>query len=63
MGRPVPEGLLTLAGAKLILPGIVDRLTLTHIEALGGNEWVDQVARSDMHGSVFSTQRSTKHRG
>jgi len=40
-GNDVATGLLTLAGAKLILPGVGDPDTLDRIEKLCGKQWVE----------------------
>ncbi len=47
-GRDVANGLLTLFGAKLILPGLADADTLQCIEKLVGNHWIQQTSRSTM---------------
>jgi type IV secretion system protein VirD4 len=53
-GKEVADGLLTLAGAKLILPGLADADTLQRIETLVGNHWLQQVSRSEMSSGWFS---------
>jgi hypothetical protein len=50
----VADSLMTLAGAKLILPGVGDADLLKRIETLVGNEWVEQVSRSVMSSGWFS---------
>jgi type IV secretory pathway TraG/TraD family ATPase VirD4 len=52
--REVADSLLTLAGAKLILPGLGDAETLKSIETLVGNHWITQVSRSTMNSGWFS---------
>ncbi|HXA29331.1 MAG TPA: type IV secretory system conjugative DNA transfer family protein [Candidatus Angelobacter sp.] len=52
--REVADSLMTLAGAKLILPGVGDADLLKRIETLVGNEWVEQVSRSVMSSGWFS---------
>jgi type IV secretion system protein VirD4 len=52
--REVANSLMTLAGAKLILPGVGDADLLKRIETLVGNEWVEQVSRSVMSSGWFS---------
>jgi len=58
----VESGLLTLAGAKLVLPAIGDTDTLDRIEKLCGRAWV--IHESTTSGSML-TRRSnwTRHRG
>jgi hypothetical protein len=46
-GREVADGLLTLAGAKLVLPGVADTETLQRIETLAGKRWVEMISRSE----------------
>jgi type IV secretion system protein VirD4 len=46
-GKEVADGLLTLAGAKLILPGVADVDTLQRIETLAGKYLMQQVSRSE----------------
>jgi len=46
-GKEMADGLLTLAGAKLILPGVADVDTLQRIETLAGKYWMQQVSRSE----------------
>jgi type IV secretory pathway TraG/TraD family ATPase VirD4 len=63
-GREVADGLLTLAGTKLVLPGVADTDTLQRIEALAGKHWVHMISTSKMQGGGFwrdttwGTQRS-----
>jgi type IV secretion system protein VirD4 len=45
--REVADGLLTLVGAKLILPGLADAETLQRVETLVGNHWIQQTSRSE----------------
>lgn len=45
-GTHVADGLLTLAGAKLVLPGVADVPTLRRLEALAGTHWVRQRSRT-----------------
>jgi type IV secretion system protein VirD4 len=52
--REVADSLMTLAGAKLILPGVGDADLLKRIETLVGNAWVEQVSRSVTSGGWFS---------
>jgi type IV secretion system protein VirD4 len=52
-GREVSDGLLTLAGAKLVLPGVADTETLQRLETLIGKHWVKQVSHSDMRSGGF----------
>jgi type IV secretory pathway TraG/TraD family ATPase VirD4 len=52
--REVADSLMTLAGAKLILPGVGDADLLKRIETLVGNEWVEQVSRSLTSSGWFS---------
>ena len=52
-GRDVAEGLLTLAGAKLVLPGLADTDTLQRLETLIGKHWVEQVSRSETRSGGF----------
>ena len=52
-GRDVAAGLLSLAGAKLVLPGVGDTDTLQRLEALCGRQWVAQMSRTDTRGPGF----------
>jgi type IV secretory pathway TraG/TraD family ATPase VirD4 len=52
-GREVADGLLTLAGAKLVLPGLADTDTLQRLETLIGKQWTEQVSRSEMRSGGF----------
>lgn len=52
--REVADSLMTLAGAKLILPGVGDADFLKRIETLVGNEWIEQVSRSVTSGGWLS---------
>jgi len=52
-GREVADGLLTLAGAKLVLPGLADAETLQRLETLIGKHWIEQVSRSEMRSGGF----------
>ena len=52
--RDVADSLMTLAGAKLILPGVGDVDLLKRVETLVGNEWVEQVSRSVTSGGWLS---------
>jgi type IV secretory pathway TraG/TraD family ATPase VirD4 len=52
-GREVADGLLTLAGAKLILPGLADVETLQRLETLAGKHWVEQVSRSESRTGIL----------
>jgi type IV secretory pathway TraG/TraD family ATPase VirD4 len=52
-GRDVADGFLTLAGAKLVLPGVADVDTLQRIETLVGKQWVRQMSRSETRGGGF----------
>jgi type IV secretory pathway TraG/TraD family ATPase VirD4 len=62
-GREVADSLMTLAGAKLILPGVGDVDTLQRLETLAGKHWVEQVSRSHTHGGLFSNAAAwTTHR-
>ena len=61
-GNDVATGLLTLAGAKLILPGVGDPDTLDRIEKLCGKQWVEH--QSITSGSLLSRNGSwSRHRG
>jgi type IV secretory pathway TraG/TraD family ATPase VirD4 len=58
----VASGLLTLAGAKLVLPALGDTDTLERIEKLCGKAWV--VHESVTSGSALSrTSNWSRHRG
>jgi Type IV secretory system Conjugative DNA transfer len=52
-GREVADGLLTLAGAKVVLPGIADAETLQRLETLIGRHWVEHISRSDSHSGAL----------
>ena len=52
-GREVADGLLTLAGAKLVLPGIADADTLQRLETLIGKHWIEQVSHSETRSGGF----------
>jgi type IV secretory pathway TraG/TraD family ATPase VirD4 len=52
--REVASGLLTLAGAKIVLPGLADAETLRQLEALAGNHWIQQKSRSETTSGWFS---------
>lgn len=52
-GREAADGLLTLIGAKLVLPGLSDTDTLQRLEALIGKQWVEQVSQSEMRSGGF----------
>ena len=63
-GRTTADGLLTLAGAKLVLPGVADSSTLRQLEVLCGLEWTDQETRSETSGGILSPLlSSTQHHG
>jgi type IV secretory pathway TraG/TraD family ATPase VirD4 len=57
-GRDVADGLLTLAGAKLVLPGLADAETLQRLETLIGKRWSQQVSRSETRTGVLRGDRS-----
>ncbi|HXA30102.1 MAG TPA: type IV secretory system conjugative DNA transfer family protein [Candidatus Angelobacter sp.] len=62
-GRDVADGLLTFAGAKLVLPGLADTETLQRLETLIGKHWVEQVSRSDtQNGFLFGDRTWGKYR-
>lgn len=46
-GHEVADALLTLLGAKLVLPGVADADTLQRLETMIGRHWVEQVSRSE----------------
>jgi type IV secretory pathway TraG/TraD family ATPase VirD4 len=52
-GREVADGLLTLAGAKLVLPGLADTETLQRLETMIGRHWVEHISRSDSHSGAL----------
>jgi TraM recognition site of TraD and TraG len=52
-GREVADGLLTLAGAKVILPGLSDTETLQRLETLIGRHWIEQISRSETRNGSF----------
>jgi type IV secretion system protein VirD4 len=52
-GREIADGLLTLAGAKLVLPGLSDTETLQRLETLIGKHWIHQIAHSSMRSGVL----------
>lgn len=53
-GRETADSLMTLAGAKLVLPGLSDTETLLRLETLIGKHWIEQVPRSESRsGRVF----------
>jgi len=62
-GREVADGMLTLAGAKLILPGLADAETLHRIETLAGKHWVEHRSTSETHsGFLMGDWTSGTHR-
>jgi type IV secretory pathway TraG/TraD family ATPase VirD4 len=52
-GREVADGLMTLAGAKLVLPGLADADTLQRIETLAGKHWVEHTSTQDTTSGGF----------
>lgn len=62
-GRDVADGLVTLAGAKLVLPGVADADTLQRLETLAGKHWVEHRSTSETRTGVlvrewsYGTQR------
>ncbi len=56
-GNDVATGMLTLAGAKLVLPGVADSDTLDRIEKLCGKEWF--VHESTTSSSLLSRNGSS----
>jgi len=63
-GRDVAAGLLSVVGAKVILPGVADIETLERIEGLAGKHWVPQVTRTDVQGPRWTVDWSvSKHHG
>ena len=61
--RDIAEGLLTMAGAKLLLPGIADADTLDRVERLCGKHWVEQTTstRSSTSGILGGWNSSTHY--
>jgi len=63
-GRDVADSLVTLAGAKLVLPGVSDAATLQRLETLAGRQWVEHRSRSETHSGLlardwtYGTQRT-----
>ena len=63
-GTEAAAGLLTLAGAKLFLPGIADTQTLERVETLCGKHWVTQTTRTMTSGTGWGGNWSrSKHYG
>ena len=52
-GREVADGLMTLAGAKLVLSGLADADTLQRIETLAGKHWVEHTSTQDTTSGGF----------
>jgi len=52
-GKDIADGMLTLVGAKLVLPGLSDTDTLQRLETLIGKHWIQQVARSSTRTGVL----------
>jgi type IV secretory pathway TraG/TraD family ATPase VirD4 len=62
-GRDVADGLMTLAGVKLILPGLADADTLHRVETLAGKHWVEHTSTSETrNGWLFGDWTSGTHR-
>ncbi len=65
-GGAAAQSFLTLAGAKLILPGLADAETLRTLEVLAGREFIPQTTTSESQSSRpgrlrSDTGRSTTH--
>jgi type IV secretory pathway TraG/TraD family ATPase VirD4 len=61
-GREVADGLMTLAGAKLVLPGLSDTETLQRLEALIGKHWIEQVSRGTTGTGLLSDRSWSTYR-
>jgi type IV secretory pathway TraG/TraD family ATPase VirD4 len=57
-GRDAADGLLTLVGAKLVLPGLSDTDTLQRLETLVGKRWIEQISRSASRGDRLFGDRT-----
>jgi type IV secretion system protein VirD4 len=57
-GRDVADGLVTLAGAKLVLGGVADADTLQRLETLAGKRWVEHRSTSETWSDSFLRDRS-----
>lgn len=57
-GREAADGLLTLVGAKMVLPGLSDTDTLQRLETLIGKQWIEQISRSESRSDRLFGDRS-----